>query len=86
MIGTTGVGKSQLSIDLARTLNGQVINGDSMQVYRGIDVLTNKVTVEETMGVKHHLLSFLDPTTKYDVYNFEKDSEKAVLPDVNGTV
>jgi tRNA dimethylallyltransferase len=78
--GSTGVGKSQLSIDLARALNGQVINGDSMQVYRGADILTNKVTPDETKGVAHHLLGFLDPLDTYDVFQFERDACQAVLP------
>jgi tRNA dimethylallyltransferase len=74
------VGKSQLSIDLARALNGQVINGDSMQVYRSGNILTNKVTQAEMNGVKHHLLGFLDPTETYDVYQFEKDACGVVSP------
>jgi tRNA dimethylallyltransferase len=76
--GTTGVGKTQLSIDLAKALNGQIINGDSMQIYRTADVLTNKVTKSEMCGIKHHLLDFLDPSETYDVYNFEKAAVKRV--------
>ena len=76
--GTTGVGKSQLSIDLAKALNGQIINGDSMQIYRSADVLTNKVTIAEMCGIKHHLLDFLDPSETYDVYNFEKTAVEKV--------
>jgi len=68
------VGKSQLGIDLAKALGGQIINGDSMQVYRGADVLTNKVTKEEMQGIPHHLLGFVDPTTAYNVSTFEKDA------------
>jgi tRNA dimethylallyltransferase len=76
--GTTGVGKSQLSIDLAKALNGQIINGDAMQIYRTADVLTNKVTEAEMCGIKHHLLDFLDPSETYDVYNFEKAAVEKV--------
>ena len=76
--GTTGVGKSQLSIDLATALNGQIINGDSMQIYRTANVLTNKVTKSEMCGIKHHLLDFLDPSETYDVYNFEKAAVERV--------
>ena len=78
--GTTGAGKSQLSIDLARALQGEVINGDSMQVYRGADVLTNKVTKEEMGEVKHNLLGLVDPRQPYDVTNFRRDATGIVPP------
>lgn len=83
MIGSTGVGKSQLSIDLAKALNGEVINGDSMQVYRGADIITNKVTKEEIGDIKHHLLGFLDPRQPYDVSAFTRDATEKVLPKRN---
>ena len=78
IVGSTGVGKSQLSIDLAKALSGQIINGDSMQVYRGADVLSNKVTKDEMQNIKHHLLGFLDPSETYDVGAFERAAVKAV--------
>ncbi|PVF94839.1 tRNA isopentenyltransferase [Serendipita vermifera] len=62
VIGTTGVGKSRLGIDIARHCNGEVINADAMQVYRGLDIITNKVTKEEMKGVPHHLMGYLDPS------------------------
>ncbi|KAJ2645441.1 tRNA dimethylallyltransferase, mitochondrial, partial [Coemansia sp. RSA 1285] len=65
--GTTGVGKSQLAIELARAVNGEVINADALQVYRGYNVITNKVTKEEAATVHHHLLGFVDPTQEYSV-------------------
>lgn len=90
VIGTTGVGKSQLAIELALALPGlrnssqdgpktaEVINADSMQVYEGLDIITNKVTVEEMKGVKHHLLGFLDRDTDYMVGDYQKDAMKKV--------
>ncbi|KAJ1718588.1 tRNA dimethylallyltransferase, mitochondrial, partial [Coemansia erecta] len=72
--GTTGVGKSQLAIELARKLNGEVINADALQVYRGYDVITNKVTDDEMLGVPHHLLGFVDPSKEYTVREFEQDA------------
>ena len=78
--GATGTGKSQLSIDLAKALKGQVINGDALQVYRTANILTNKVTKEEMGGVKHHLIDFLPPTEKYDVYRFKTDAIHVVNP------
>jgi tRNA dimethylallyltransferase len=85
IVGSTGVGKSQLSINLAKALSGQVINGDSMQVYRGADVLTNKVTKDEIQNIKHHLLGFLDPSETYDVGTFEKAAIKTVCRMVEPT-
>jgi tRNA dimethylallyltransferase len=49
-----------------------------MQVYRTADILTNKVTPEETQGIKHHLLGFLDPSETYNLFNFQKDASAAV--------
>lgn len=70
-----------MSIDLAKALNGQIINGDSMQIYRSADILTNKVTKAEMCGIKHHLLDFIDPSETYDVYNFEKAAVEKVAPE-----
>ncbi|KAJ2696442.1 tRNA dimethylallyltransferase, mitochondrial [Coemansia sp. IMI 203386] len=72
--GTTGVGKSQLAIELARKLNGEVINADALQVYKGYDIITNKVTEREMAGVPHHLLGFVDPVNEYTVQEFEHDA------------
>ncbi|KAJ1643430.1 tRNA dimethylallyltransferase, mitochondrial [Coemansia erecta] len=74
IIGTTGVGKSQLAIELARKLNGEVINADALQVYKGYGIITNKVTDSETTGVPHHLLGFVDPAKEYTVQEFEHDA------------
>ena len=86
IIGTTGVGKSQLGIDLARWMadapvhsgrglsGAEVINADSMQVYKGLDVITNKVTEEEKQGVPHHLMGFLEPGEEYKVGDFQRDA------------
>ncbi|KAI9352815.1 IPP transferase-domain-containing protein [Obelidium mucronatum] len=80
VLGTTGVGKSNLAIELALALNGEVINADSMQVYKGLDVITNKVTKEEQALVKHHLLDFVDPIDQddYSVLKFEKDALRVI--------
>jgi tRNA A37 N6-isopentenylltransferase MiaA len=76
--GTTGVGKSQLSIELAQALHGQVINADAMQMFRGADVLTNKVSTDEMQGVKHHLLGVLDVRDKCDVGMFRRWGREVV--------
>ncbi|KAK3651572.1 tRNA dimethylallyltransferase, mitochondrial [Elasticomyces elasticus] len=56
IIGATGTGKSQLAVELAKRYNGEVVNGDAMQLYAGLPIITNKITVEEQQGVPHHLL------------------------------
>lgn len=56
IVGTTGVGKSQFSIDLARAIGGEIINADSMQVYQKLDQITNKHPLDERMGVPHHVI------------------------------
>ena len=61
VIGTTGTGKSRVAIDIALACNGEIINADAMQVYRGLDVITNKVTEEEMKGIPHHLMGFKEP-------------------------
>ncbi|KAI3720045.1 hypothetical protein L6452_20952 [Arctium lappa] len=64
IMGPTGAGKSRLSIDLATRFfeNSEIINSDKMQVYRGLDITTNKITMQEQLGVPHHLLGAFDPT------------------------
>ncbi|KAH6625161.1 IPP transferase-domain-containing protein [Boeremia exigua] len=56
IVGATGTGKSDLAVEIARKFNGEIINGDAMQLYQGLPVITNKITAEETKGVPHHLL------------------------------
>ncbi|CAG7728583.1 unnamed protein product [Allacma fusca] len=70
VLGATGTGKSKLAVDLAAEFNGEVISADSMQVYKGLDILTNKVTEEEMKDVPHHMISVVDHRTKFDVTNF----------------
>lgn len=72
--GTTGVGKSQLAIELARALNGEIINADALQVYKGYGIITNKVSSDEMAGIPHHLLGFVDSDRAYTVQEFERDA------------
>ncbi|RKP27883.1 IPP transferase-domain-containing protein [Syncephalis pseudoplumigaleata] len=79
VIGNTGVGKSQLAVAIAKAIRGQVINTDSLQVYRGFDVLTNKMSPEEQQQVPHHLMSFVDPkSAEYRVGQFEQDAHRTI--------
>ncbi|KAI0457140.1 IPP transferase-domain-containing protein [Xylaria acuta] len=61
VIGTTGTGKSDLAVDLAVRFDGEIINADAMQMYRGLPVITNQILVEEQRGIPHHLLAQIDP-------------------------
>jgi len=54
IVGPTAVGKTKMSIELAKALNGEIISGDSMQIYRGMDIGTAKATLEERQGIVHH--------------------------------
>lgn len=76
--GTTGVGKSQLSIQLAQKLNGEVINSDSMQVYKGVPIITNKHPIEERNGISHHVMNHVDWTEEYYLHRFEKECNDAI--------
>jgi tRNA dimethylallyltransferase len=70
--GPTAVGKTALSIKLAKQFNGEIISGDSMQVYRGMDIGTAKVTPEEQEGIPHHLIDIIDPDTSFSVQEYQK--------------
>ncbi|KAF9282318.1 hypothetical protein BGZ88_011092 [Linnemannia elongata] len=74
VIGTTGVGKSNLSIQLSKELDGEVINGDALQVYKGLDIITNKMPLDEREGVVHHLMDFLPMDQEYSVLDFKADA------------
>lgn len=72
IIGPTAVGKTNLSIQLAKKLNGEIISGDSMQVYRGMDIGTAKIHEDEMEGIKHHLLDIKEPDESFSVAEFQQ--------------
>lgn len=78
IVGPTAVGKTDLSIKLAHLFNGEVISGDSMQVYQGLDVGTAKVTEREMDGIDHHLLNILKPDQPFSVADFVDNSKKEI--------
>lgn len=78
IIGPTAVGKSALGVAMAQKLGGEVISGDSRQVYRGLNLGTGKVTTEEMDGVQHHLIDVADPTTQYTVNDFVRVGRSAL--------
>lgn len=71
VVGPTAVGKTKVSIELAKALDGEVINGDAMQVYKGMDIGTAKTTQEEMQGIPHHLFDFKDPDEPYSAAEFQ---------------
>lgn len=72
IVGPTAVGKTSLSIELAQRFNGEIISGDSMQVYRGLDIGTAKVTEKEMAGIPHHLINVREVTESYSAADFQK--------------
>ncbi|KAK8825060.1 tRNA isopentenyltransferase [Blastocystis sp. ATCC 50177/Nand II] len=82
IVGTTGVGKTKLSIQLAHRFNGEIINADAMQMYHGLNIATAKATVQERDGVPHHLLDEVDPRTEVTVHDFHKRASQ-IIADLN---
>jgi len=92
ILGSTGVGKTKLSIELAKKLDGEVVSADSMQVYRGLDITTAKATEEERKECKHHMIDIIDPLENFSVVKYrdmalpiiENISERGKLPIIVG--
>ena len=78
IVGPTCVGKTKLSIELAKIYNGEIINADSTQIYKGMDVGTAKVTQEEMEHIPHHLLSIKEVTDDYSVFDYQKDARRCM--------
>ena len=76
--GPTAVGKTAAAVRLAKELGGEIISGDSMQVYRGMDIGTAKVTETEMQFVPHHLIDVLDPDTDFNAVLFQKLAKEAL--------
>jgi tRNA dimethylallyltransferase len=78
VVGPTGSGKSDLAVNLALALDGEVINADAMQFYRGMDIGTAKITTAERRGVPHHLLDILDVTQEASVSDFQQQARSLI--------
>jgi len=78
IIGPTAVGKTRLGIEIAKRFNGEVISGDSMQIYRGMDIGTAKVTEEEMDGIPHHLIDIKNPEERFSVADFQSLVEEKI--------
>lgn len=76
--GPTAVGKTKTSIELAKALNTEIISADSIQIYRGCDIGSAKVTIEEMQGIKHHLIDIKEPYENYSVKEYREDAFKII--------
>ena len=78
LTGPTAAGKTKLSIELARAINGEIISADSMQVYRHMDIGSAKIRPEEMEGIPHYLVDILEPTQDFNVVLFQKYAKDAM--------
>ncbi len=76
--GPTGVGKTKLSIELAKRYNAEIINGDAVQVYKGLDIGSAKVTEEEKENIPHHLFDIKEVNEDYSIFDYQKDCRKLI--------
>ncbi|MNC20851.1 tRNA dimethylallyltransferase [compost metagenome] len=78
LLGPTAVGKTRLSLELAAAYNAEIISGDSMQVYRGMDIGTAKITTAEMKGIPHHLIDIHDPEDAYSAAEFQEQGKRLI--------
>lgn len=78
VLGATATGKTGLSVELAKKLNGEIINADSTQVYKELNIGTAKASIKEMQGIKHHLISFLNADEQYTVAEFKKQAQEVI--------
>ena len=76
--GPTASGKTGLSVELAKKINGEIISADSMQIYKEMDIGTAKVTKEEMQGINHYMIDILSPNERYSVSDYKLNAEKAI--------
>ncbi len=76
--GPTASGKTALSIELAKKINGEIVSADSMQIYKDMNIGTAKPTKEEMQGIKHYLLDYVLPDTRFSVAQYKQDAKKAI--------
>lgn len=76
--GPTGVGKTKMSVELAKRFNAEIINGDSVQIYKGLDIGSAKVTESEKENIPHHLFDIKEVDEEYSIYDYQKDCRKLI--------
>ena len=86
ILGPTAVGKSEIAVNLARSLGGEIISADSVQAYKYLDIGTARIMPRQQKGVPHHLLGFLNPDEDFTVAQFQqltRRKSKKYVPDIN---
>lgn len=78
LTGPTSVGKTSISIELAKKLNAEIISADSMQIYRKMDIGTAKITYHETKGIPHHMIDIIDPSESYSAADFKEQAQDII--------
>ena len=78
LVGQTAVGKTSMSIKLAKHFNGEIINGDAMQVYKGLDIVTDKIKKEQMQGIPHHLFDIKELNEDYSVEEYQHNIRKVI--------
>ena len=78
IVGPTGVGKTKASVELAKRLNAEIINGDAVSVYKELNIASAKPTLEERSGINHYLLDKVDVCDNYTIYDYQKDGRDAI--------
>ena len=86
IVGPTGVGKTKLSIALAKKYNGIILNADAMQIYKGMNIGTAKIKEEEKEGIPHYLFDLVDVNTNYTVFDYQKDARKILNENKNTNI
>lgn len=78
IVGPTATGKSDLAVEIAKKINGEIISADSRQVYKGLDIGSGKITTKEMKGIPHHLLDIASPTRNFTASQFKTKAERAI--------
>lgn len=81
--GPTGVGKTKLSIELAKKINSEIVSADSMQIYKNMDIGTAKIKTSEMQGIEHHMIDIVEPHDEYNIVNFQKEARKCIKDIIN---
>ena len=76
--GPTAVGKTKMSVEIAKRYNGEIINADAVQVYKGLDIGSAKVTEDEKKGIVHHLFNIKEVDEEYTIYHYQQDCRKLI--------